>query len=77
MRSFGKGFRGGGFGCGGFIFTFLTTKLCNPDNVESSKTALKPFPMSVAENFPLMLRKLFYICSGIWIFTLITIQDLP
>ena len=41
----------GGFGIGSFIFTFLSTKLINPDGVDNREDG-KPFDMDVAGNLP-------------------------
>ena len=48
----------GGFGIGSFLFTYLSTILVNPKEVDSDMEALKPFPREVAENLPHALRML-------------------
>lgn len=66
-----------GFGLGGFIFTSLSISLTNPNSIPINKKAAKPFPPSIADNVPKTLQSLLYIWIGIFIFTLITMQDLP
>lgn len=41
-----------GFGSGGFLFNLVGSKLANPTGLSP------PYPQSVADNFPVMLRKL-------------------
>jgi len=47
---------------GTFIFTYLSITMINPDNVESVKvdstSKTKPYPLHVANNFPIVMRKL-------------------
>jgi len=38
---------------------------------------IKPYPMSVAKNLPIMLRELCFYWLLITIFAVITVQDLP
>lgn len=66
-----------GFGLGGFIFTSLSISLTNPNSIPINKKAAKPFPPSIADNVPKTLQSLLCIWIGIFIFTLITMQDLP
>lgn len=67
-----------GFGAGGFIFTYLSTYVINPDAVNpSSDDNLKPFPPEIADNLPIMLRKFCMVWTVIWVIAIITIQDNP
>jgi len=45
-----------GFGAGGFIFTFLSTQLLNPDSINPTYVeGSKPFPSEIAGRLPKML----------------------
>ncbi len=56
----------GGFGIGAFAFSYLSTILINPDEIDSRPRLpgdpeyMKPFGPDIAKNLPLSLR---YICS--------------
>lgn len=52
-----------GFGLGGFLGITLSTHWANPDGVHSNEinkddASSKPFDKDIAENMPIMLRKL-------------------
>ena len=51
----------------------------NNGNLNSKKIGepIKPYPMSVANNLPIMLRELCFYWLLITIFTVITVQGLP
>ena len=74
QEGFLTGIVNAGFGCGGFVFTYLSNVLINPDGVEPSKDpSQKPFPRSVANNLPKMLQTLLIVWTSIWVFALLTI----
>jgi len=61
----------GGFGIGGFIFIPMSSKLINPNGVESADVLHedgvinnnKPYPASIADNLP----KALHLISLVWI----------
>lgn len=70
----------GAFGMGGALFNYLSSRLVNPDGIDALPTPGpydKPFPQSVANNVPIMLRTLCYIWTGLFIVSLLTVQDHP
>lgn len=70
-----------GFGCGALTFTYLSINTINPDSIEARKIASnsqeKPYPLSVGNNFPIMLRLLCFYWTIIALVAIVTIQDLP
>lgn len=66
----------GGFGCGGCLFNYLSSVLVNPDEVDPTPCPNpedKPFPESIANNVPTMLRTLCYIWTCLFAISLLTI----
>jgi len=62
---------------GTFIFTYLSITMINPNNVESVKvdsaSTVKPYPLHVANNFPVVMRKLCLYWAIIAIIAIVTI----
>jgi MFS family permease len=65
----------GGFGLGGFVFTYLSDYFVNPNEVDPNEDAEYPFPPEIADNLGLMLRKICLIWSAILFIAICLIQN--
>jgi hypothetical protein len=54
-----------GFGFGAFVFNFVATAVCNPDNLEPDDSGY--LPISVGNNVPKMIKVLCACWAGLTI----------
>ena len=64
----------GGFGIGGFVFTLLSERMINPDEIEPEKGAEKPFDPEVANNLPGTMQVLTFCFIGLLALSIIFVQ---
>ena len=64
----------GGFGIGGFVFTLLSERMINPDEIEPTKGAEKPFEPEVANNLPGTMQFLSFCFMGLLALSIVFVQ---
>ena len=68
-----------GFGIGGFVFTWLSTKFVNPDGIDpiSDDENGKPFPKEVTTNFPGMLQNITIMWAVVILISILLVRKPP